>query len=653
MQCQLLFFEKKNDWSNIDKHLKNILEPYQIVTDNYSLNEFLQQCGKNSRTLRDIFPEEGDITYEVYKASKKIQQQYKKYFQNVAFDGIEIFDGIENQLLDQIILLEKTRKILEEKKNTIFIFEGFSFTYYAIKKLANEMKYDSDLVINILRKNGIKRLKPTKNYNMFNLKNILYLVESPYFTQLKKTVVLKIILFAILRVIPKIRSMPKDFRGIFHEYLIELILKHVIDEKIAINSAYNLDCIFFLTTNKEDLYLKSIYPIFDKFKQENIDYQTFVIDLITHGVLSKMKVPFVNLFLEINSLSHLIRSTREGKRIRKEVEYVAENNNLSLLHNGQISGFIINEIYRSAAIMRICGHIFERMKLKSIVIATDGVMYGNSVTSVSRKQNIPSFFVPSTIINSNPLHSNWYHADKICLYGLQGVDALTELGYDKNRLILTGNPKYDKFKKLDYKKSRKILEEYHIDEKKKLVVVGMARWHDGDEVWMSELVKFCNKNDFEIVIKIHPMYKEMLNEESEKKILTISKNCQNMRFFIIYDIDLHILLAAADLVITDYSNVGAEAILLDKSLVTVNFVKESFEKDQRYHEYGAAIYTEEYQELEKFILEIFIENKHIKELEVGRKIAADKYNYHNDGKAAERIFELLTDKKEKSTVIIR
>lgn len=646
MQCHILFFEKKNDWSNINKHLKNISEPYQIVTDSYSLNEFLQKSGKNSRTLRDIFPEEGDITYDVYRASKKIQQQYKKYFQNVTFDGIEIFAGIENQLLDQIILLEKVRKILEERRNIIFIFEGFSFTYYAIQKLAIDMGYDPDLAISILRKNGIKKLKPTKNYNIFNLKNITYLIESLYFTELKKTVALKIILFAILRVIPKIRSMSKDFRGIFHEYLIELILKHVVDEKIDANSGYNSDCAFFLTTNKEDLYLKSIYPILDKFKEEKSSYQVFVIDLITHAVLSKLKVPFVNLFFEVNSLSYIISGTREGKKIRKELEHVVIENNLSLLFNGQVSGFIINEIYRSAAIMKICEHIFEKMKLKSIAIATDGVMYGNSVTNVSRKQKIPSFFVPSTIINSNPLHSNWYHADKICLYGLQGADTLIELGYDKNRLILTGNPKYDKFKKVDYKKSRKILEEYNIDEKKKLVVVGMARWHEGDEIWMSELVKFCNKNNFEIVIKIHPMYKEMLNEESEKKILAISKNCQNMRFFIIYDIDLHILLAAADLVITDYSNVGAEAILLDKSLITVNFVKESFEKDQRYHEYGAAMYTEEYKELEKFILEIFIENKHIRELEMGRSIVTDRYNYHNDGNAAERIFELLTNKKE-------
>ena len=114
-----------------------------------------------------------------------------------------------------------------------------------------------------------------------------------------------------------------------------------------------------------------------------------------------------------------------------------------------------------------------------------------------------------------------------------------------------------------------------------------------------------------------------------------------MEYRISYDIDVYTLISAADLVITDYSNIGAEAILLDKPLLTVNFIKEKFDFEQQYYRFGAALYFEDYGKVEDTIIELLNYGKYSEELKAGRQRMAEMYNYHNDGKAAERIVDLL------------
>ena len=132
-----------------------------------------------------------------------------------------------------------------------------------------------------------------------------------------------------------------------------------------------------------------------------------------------------------------------------------------------------------------------------------------------------------------------------------------------------------------------------------------------------------------------------MQEMSENKIKSINENCKNLKYLITYDVDLSTLNFVADLVITDHSDAGIESCLCEKPLITTNFPKEDFSNVPKYHQYGASIYTENYSELEKIILEILEERKHLKELKLGRQKVTNSFNYLNDGKASERILNLL------------
>jgi hypothetical protein len=426
--------------------------------------------------------------------------------------------------------------------------------------------------------------------------------------------------------------------------------KKIEDTDVKRNAYYA----FFLATNPEDIYLKSIYPVMDRLRDENIAFQTFVIDLTTAEVLANRGIAFVNLFEEVDAMTQQVRESEEGRKIHERLIQIAERNDLPVLVMEQISNYMLTEIYRTCAIEAISEHVIRLMDLRSIVVAVDGQTYTNTVTSVAKKLKVPNYFIPSTITNANPLHANMYHAEKICMYGLQGMETFVQLGYDRRRLILTGAPKYDYLKTLEPRKTKKALEEMQgIDSSKKLIVIGMSRWHENDEKWMANLIKFCNKREYEIAIKIHPTYKVTWREESERKIQYISEKCNGLKFLITYDVDLHTLLASADLVITEYSNVGAEAVMLEKPLLTVNFIKESFENEQKYHDYGAAIYIEEYTLLERTIGEIFEQGKYLEGLRLGRKKMNDMYNYYNDGLASKRVCDIITKHRMDKEVFVR
>ena len=215
----------------------------------------------------------------------------------------------------------------------------------------------------------------------------------------------------------------------------------------------------------------------------------------------------------------------------------------------------------------------------------------------------------------------------------------------KDRILVTGSPRYDYIKSLDSKKIKNFFyDDNHIDSKKKLISVAMSRWTKNDEVWMSELIKFSNKSNFEIIIKYHPRYK-INPEDTPFKIEYINQKCSNQNFILTPDLVIADVLVSSDVVISDFSSIVSETILMDKPVIMVNFLKQKLSPELHYDNYqdkkiAGALYTEDYNDVEKFLIEILDQNKHL-ELEKGRKEIASLINYKHDGLATQRIFELL------------
>lgn len=644
MKCELFFsYEMKENFKLIQKHISKKNKSCRIICDDMSIHKKIKDEGYNAFLWSEIVPNDGPIAERAYHDAKNLQEKYLQIFNKIKFKDIEIFKGFDYSLLMQLTILMKAKIILEEKIDTIFIFSSFFDVYFLVLDYAKKLGYQHDNMIGLLKNHEIKYLdfqnfKYMKQYKKeFSQKRLKIFVQSissdkSFLKDFEFYFKVGIRMFAHV-----IRSLPYKLLKSSKKNSIARILKR-IENKISFDDS--IVSAFFVTTSREDLYLKPWYPVFKKFKKENLDYVILTSDIATSIILSKEKIPFINLFDEINFLQNELSHNDIWFDIKNKIlNIIKENNDISGVK--ELSNYFVNQSLKTTAILMVCEYIFAKLKLKSTIALADGEMLENIAIQISKKYEIPNFSLLPVAIFPQPLLADWFHAEKIFVHGKDGIDCLTSLGYKQSKLITTGNPRYDYIKNINIKNSKlKLEKEADIESLKKLVVVAMGRYHKNDEEWMSKLIKFCNKNNLEIIIKIHPTYKRY----AQKDILNLTKiklECQKQKFLVTYDMDITSLLSAADLVITDYSSVGLETIYLEKPLITVNFVKEDLDYVIRYHDYGASIYCEDYLELEKTIMEVFNSSIHQKPLEAGRQKFIDRFNFKNDGKASERIFKIL------------
>jgi len=669
MFCKIFFYLNENDRDGIISELKKIPQNCAIITTNKKLNEFLKNQEIISDWMGEIFPQAGVRTYEINMNGRRILDDYRKLFSDLTFRGIEIFSSIENQILKEIILLEKAKKIIEKKKNIVFIFDEFSNSYFTILKLALEQFYDKvdskiyqslgNTTKIIDEETEISQLSFRKKYDYFKTIPVnktqknkdLYQTNNSHSDKeinLKSEISEKINSFQSFPIkmaqfsqifFLSLKILSIKFFQLFKidstSYLIKKVEKKIHNFSIK-NEAR---CAFFITSKRNDL-LKPIYNIIDEFQKNEVPIQIFSFDMMTNSILSKQKISFIDLFEESYLICDSIKKNEEIKILCEEIKKLTKTK--LLFDVEQFCNFIIDEVVRSIAIMIVCEKIFNYANFNSIVITFGATRNGNAVIATSKKHNIQNFSILTQILSEDPLLSDLYKTDKLCVYGKHGMYTLEKLGYNKKNIFLTGNPRFDHLNTIEKKKQKRFLEDTHqINKEKKLIVIAMSRWHNNDEDWMSKIIKFCNKHNFEIVIKIHPIYKRIMNDLSSSKIKTIEDNCKNQKFIITYDIDTTTLLSSSDILITDFSNVCIEANLLSKPVLTINFSKEDFSNVERFHEYDASIYLENYVELEKMILDILVENKYLEKFEKGKENIVKKFNTYNDGMASKRIIDLL------------
>ena len=204
------------------------------------------------------------------------------------------------------------------------------------------------------------------------------------------------------------------------------------------------------------------------------------------------------------------------------------------------------------------------------MVINDGTKIGNAVILAANMANVKSYSIRTLYLPPDPLIALSCKADKILLYGKHGMEILTSQNVSSEKLLVTGNPRYDDLLNYEFDKA-----DVQNSNQKKLVVVGLTRWHNEDDIWMSKLIKFCNEKNFDIVIKVHPIYRDSMQEINEKMISSIKKSCKNMKFLVSYDLELNDLLNRASIVISDHSNLGVQTILLKKPLIAINSFKDS------------------------------------------------------------------------------
>lgn len=224
----------------------------------------------------------------------------------------------------------------------------------------------------------------------------------------------------------------------------------------------------------------------------------------------------------------------------------------------------------------------------------------------------------------------WESIDIIPAYGEQCVEAFMALGYERDRLPAIGNISFDALLRRDVAAARVEVERAvgaPLAAGKRVVVIATSQIDPAEGVWVSKLAKLCEQHfDAILLQKLHPTFaRARVNRNA-------SAHCI-MRCGAVED-----AIAVADVVITDCSTSGVQAILMGKPLLVVNLTGQPFYTND-YAAMGVARAVYNIEDLGPVVSEA-LEGR--SRCEAGALEAfTRRYNHPNDGRAASRLCEIL------------
>lgn len=578
------------------------LNEFLIFTDDLEIKNEISKHNPEIFLIDDYF---GEITSElmlIYARAVKDTELLTSYLLDVKYDGIRIIDGLKSYILQRLIFVEKIISILQKQTNILFLFKNNYYFYYTLYELAKEFGYDTHF--------GVSKIIDEKIINVD-----FQTTFTSYFNLLYNQ---------------------SNFDDKFEETQFNLNLQINFEQKFA---QYG----FFLINNDEDFYLKPIYPVLQLFKDKQINFIIFTFSKNTTIQLQEKGYQVFELTSYIDNLETIMIQNNESiisnfyKKINEiHTTNLAVRNYLKVIKNDRIT----RDISRVLSVIYIIKQILNEFNLRSILIQSDGVSENDIVCKLSLQYGIPSYSTPSGLMRPNPLIASYYNASKLLISGNKTKKLFIEMGINEERLIVTGNPQYD------YIKTALIKSTAQKNHSRKLILIAMSRIHKNDDIWISELIHFCNASDFDIVIKLHPSFKFLKDLENlfNKKIQKIKNNCFGLKYSILYEANLQEILGKTDVLITDYSLVAAESSLQNIPIITINFDDEKIDSSIiLYDEYDISLKVSNMQELIKNIQSIINDGKILEKLENGRKVFNFDFNYLNDGMASERIVKILTN----------
>jgi predicted glycosyltransferase len=223
--------------------------------------------------------------------------------------------------------------------------------------------------------------------------------------------------------------------------------------------------------------------------------------------------------------------------------------------------------------------------------------------------------------------------DRMCLDGRRDYERLKG-SIPKERLAVTGNPRYDKT--ADLPAEERIREKYSLGDKK--IVLWPTQTHDpvmvenGEDRINAKKVIECFKKieDMQLAIKLHPdenqdapIYRE-LAKENEVDILIFDRNAKTNE-----------LIKASEAVIIKSSTVGLESLIIGVPLILLQYVK-SLDISE-YSAFGFEVASDK-NELESIIKE----KKYLRDFDNKRREFI-KERVENLGKASKKVAEELAD----------
>jgi UDP-N-acetylglucosamine 2-epimerase len=298
-----------------------------------------------------------------------------------------------------------------------------------------------------------------------------------------------------------------------------------------------------------------------------------------------------------------------------------------------------------------------KLEKPDIIVMTNDVEQGFSL--VGKKENVPTLSIQHGVIG--PPVINFVNAeggptdvvnplwrpivDKLAVFGDYYKDIFVNYGsYSPDKVVVTGQPKNDYLARADkiFDKN-KLCNKLGIKPNEKIVVwITQTHGLTLDENRKSILCVYNTiklLENIQLIIKLHPgedqkapLYKE---NKLIKPIIIAAK-----------DADTNELLYACDVIITKNSTTAIEAMILNKPVIILNLSKMPDAVPYAGSGVAVAVYKEE--DLLPTLEKVLYNSQFREKLEKNRKKFVYEHAYIQDGKASERVADLIMEMIEES-----
>ncbi|MBF0563286.1 MAG: CDP-glycerol glycerophosphotransferase family protein [Alphaproteobacteria bacterium] len=223
----------------------------------------------------------------------------------------------------------------------------------------------------------------------------------------------------------------------------------------------------------------------------------------------------------------------------------------------------IDSLFNAKETQKEIGDLLARSKARSLLLLphwSPGAKWGG-IEALRRKIRLISVPV-MTVAGYASSIIGWEDMDIIAAYGEQCVEAFVAMGYRRERLPVIGNVLFDHLFAMNREPCLQQVNHRlgcSLPLGKKVILVATSRIDQGEDTWIVDLARRCGeRGDCVVLCKPHPTY------ASSYPLPT------GGALFVLRSGPVEEAIMLADLVITDFSTVGAQAVFLKRRLMVVN-----------------------------------------------------------------------------------
>jgi hypothetical protein len=358
------------------------------------------------------------------------------------------------------------------------------------------------------------------------------------------------------------------------------------------------------------------------FVYSKLTFEQIPVKLIKHTNINRVNIKDIvlNVFYGLLSLKALV--TKENLNV---IKYFLN-----------LSNYLLGVFISKTRAYQQITDIFQTNIPLGFLSIVEGSSLDCAVGELVKKIGVPWVSWTHLLISDNPKYQ-FFSAEHHVVYGSHGANIIGKYAPKKN-IFIAGSPQYDlaynRDSDQDLYDCQKFFPKWN---GQSLIVIGAQNFQNNENEIISIVKELILLDNVYIVIKLHPSNE---NINLQKQVLNIDPS--NQKIAIIKEIDLHVLLNSASLLLASFSNIVINATILKTPTLIYDFG--NYERAVDFVKEGICSRVYKISDLNFRVKAILESEKPSFENDYEMEVNMKKFVGFNDGKSIDHTIEYLLNR---------